>query len=246
MLWTGQNYRVTRDADLLVCGDPDTDEIMNTFQGICEVGQMQEDGMFFDARSVEVQKTTENIDRNAVRVKITGKLGSARIPLQIDIGFGDIVTPEPENLEYPSILNGQAAFLKSYPRYTMVAEKFEAMVSLGVANSRMKDFYDLWLMTNLFEFDGVILQEAIENTFSRRDTLLPTSAPKALTSEFYKNKQKQIQWNAFIRKLKPRHPPKDLADNILRISEFLMPVTDAIKNHKKSPRTWYPDCGWKQ
>jgi predicted nucleotidyltransferase component of viral defense system len=245
LVWTGQNYRVTRDADLLLSGDTDFSEILKTFQEVCGIESKQDDGMIFDARSVLVEKTTENVDRNAaVRVKLAGKLGSARIPLQIDIGFGDIVTPEPEILEYPSILNNQSPLLKSYSRYTMVAEKFEAMVSLGMANSRLKDFYDLWLMTNLFEFNNDILQEAIQNTFSRRGTPLSTTAPTALTPAFYEDKRKQTQWRAFIRKLKPQNPPKNLSENISRISEFIMPVAVSINNRNKGLQKWSPECGW--
>lgn len=150
-----------------------------------------EDGLEFDPTSVRGEEIRSPDEYDGVRIKLVGRLAGARIPLQVDIGFGDAVVPAPETIEYPSLLDLPAPRLRAYPREVVVAEKLQALVELGIANTRMKDFYDLWMLAGLFEFEGDRLARAIAATFERRRTPIPAEAPLALTSEFHADASKQ-------------------------------------------------------
>jgi len=154
LVWKGQNYRVTKDADLLGLGPADAEHLTDIFKEICQAASDDVDGIEFMPDTVRAAPIREEQAYDGIRVTLVGLLHQARIPLQVDIGFGDDVTPGPERIEFPTLLDAPGPKLLAYPRYTMVAEKLEAMVRLGVANSRMKDFYDVWLLSRLFEFDG--------------------------------------------------------------------------------------------
>jgi hypothetical protein len=150
----------------------------------------------------------------------------------------------PKKIEFPTLLDDSPPQLLAYPRYTMVAEKLETMVRLGMANSRMKDFYDLWLMSRLFGFEGQTLCDAIFNTFRRRSTPLPSGLPMAFTEEFRKDTQKQIQWQAFVRKSKPEDVSGDLASVIIDLEAFLMPASEASEGGKPFCMLWPPNGPW--
>ncbi len=172
------------------------------FQEICQA-QVEDDGLDFKAETVQGKQIKENQEYKGVRIKLNAFLTGTftRLDLQIDIGFGDAVTPQVRVAEFPTILEGfPAPSLKTYPPETVIAEKFQAMVSLGIANSRMKDFYDIWYLCQNFRFEGVTLSQAIKATFDRRKTPLPAEPPLALTAEFSEDAAKQAQWKAFIRK----------------------------------------------
>jgi len=168
-LWTEQRYRPTRDADFLARGENRPERFVALFKEICET-DVEDDGLHFDAGSVTAERITEDADYEGVRVKFVGYLENARIPIQIDLGFGDVITPAPIETEIPSLLDLPKAKLLTYPRESVVAEKFEAMISLGLANSRMKDFYDIGSLSRDFPFEGASLSEAIKNT-SRRNAI---------------------------------------------------------------------------
>jgi len=153
LVWKGQNYRVTRDADLLGFGNSDVEQLADLFRDICRV-EFQGDGMLYLPESLSAEEIREDQAYDGVRITLVGMLNQARIPLQVDIGFGDVITPAPEQVEYPALFDAPPPILNAYPRYTLVAEKLEAMVKLGLANSRMKDFYDIWLLSRLFSFEG--------------------------------------------------------------------------------------------
>jgi len=146
---------------------------------------VEDDGLRFDAGTVTAERITEDADYEGVRVKFVAYLENARIPIQIDLGFGDVITPGTVETEIPSVLGLPRAKLQTYPRESVVAEKFEAMVSLGLANSRMKDFYDLLSLSRELTFKGSVLSEAIQKTFARRGTPLPSGMPVAFTPEFF-------------------------------------------------------------
>ncbi|WP_179953059.1 nucleotidyl transferase AbiEii/AbiGii toxin family protein [Desulfobotulus mexicanus] len=154
LVWKGQNYRVTRDVDFLGFGSSNIRQLADEFSEICRI-EFQDDGMIYLPESLNAEGIRDNQEYDGVRISLVGLLNQARIPLQIDIGFGDAVTPAPEKIEYPTIFDSPPPVLKAYPRYTLVAEKVEAMVRLGMANSRMKDFYDIWLVSKLFFLMGV-------------------------------------------------------------------------------------------
>ena len=244
LVWKGQNYRVTRDADFLGFGNPDTEQLADLFRDICNV-KFRDDGMIYLSDTLKIAEIREDQEYDGVRITLVGLLNQARISLQIDIGFGDAITPAPENIEYPVLLDYPPPLLKAYPRYTLVAEKLEAMVKFGLANSRMKDFYDIWLLSRLFSFEGNILWNALENTFERRRTAFPASTPFAFTPVFYNDPQKQIQWHAFIKKSKPDIPVGDLGGVIAEISLFIMPVIESQQSNAPFECVWLPDQGWR-
>ena len=198
-LWSTETHRPTRDVDLPGFGESDEATLQQTFSDLCRV-PVSDDGLLFLADSIRVESIRDATEYGGVGVTLLGYLADARIPVQADFGFGDIVTPEPEQIEYPTLLEYPAPSLQAYPRETVVAEKYQALVNLGIANSRMKDFYDLWIMARQFDFDGVALSQAIQNTFMRRQTSLPAQTPSGLGANFYGDMQKNFQWNAFLRK----------------------------------------------
>lgn len=232
LVWLGQNYRVTKDADLLCSGPADAEHIAAVFKELCQVVSDDVDGIVFMADTVRAVPIREEQEYEGIRVALLGMLHQARIPLQIDIGFGDAITPAPEKITFPTLLNAPAPEILAYPRYTMVAEKLEAMVRLGIANSRMKDFYDVWFLSKLFAFDGRTLCEAVGNTFKRRSTPIPDGLPLAFTDDFRKDVQKQTQWRAFVRKAKPDTAADNLDVVIDDLAVFLMPVVEAVRQSR--------------
>lgn len=244
LLWKGHNYRVTKDADLLGFGSPDPNHVAGIFREICQAVPSDIDGVEFKSDSVRSVPIRENQEYEGIRVTLVGVLHHARIHLQIDIGFGDAITPDPEKMVFPTLLSLPAPHVLAYPRYTVVSEKFEAMIRLGIANSRMKDFYDIWLLSTLFGFDGDVLGEAIHNTFHRRSTPLPLGLPMAFTEEFRRDTQKQTQWRAFVRKSKPESVPESLDVTIAQVRAFVMPVLDAVREQTRSGLVWPTSGPW--
>ena len=244
LVWLGQNYRVTKDADLLCSGPADVEHIAVVFRELCQVVSDDVDGIVFVADSVRAVPIREEQEYGGIRVTLVGMLHKARIPLQIDIGFGDAITPAPEKITFPTLLNAPAPELLAYPRYTMVAEKLEAMVRLGIANSRMKDFYDVWLLSKLFAFDGRTLCEAVGNTFKRRSTPIPDGLPLAFTDNFREDVQKQAQWRAFVRKVKPDTAVDNFDVVIDDLAAFLMPVVEAVRQGRLLELLWGKGGHW--
>lgn len=203
-LWTGIPHRATRDIDLLGFGDPNPGSVQAVFAEILVVAA-EDDGVEFDLESLTAGLIRQDQAYGGVRVIVVAHIGGAKVRLQVDVGFGDAVTPEPGSVEFPTLLEFPAPVLRAYGRETVVAEKLEAMVQLGQANSRMKDFFDLHVLSRDFEFDGGVLVEAIRATFQRRGTSIPGSTPVALTSEFSEDPTKVLQWNAFMRKSHTPH-----------------------------------------
>jgi hypothetical protein len=167
-----------------------------------------------------------------------------RIPLQIDVGLGDAIVPAPEELEFPTLLEFPAPKLNAYPNESVVAEKFEAIVKLGMANSRMKDIYDLWVLAQRFQFESASLAAAIQATFATRQTVLPISLPLAFQADFYEVPSKQTQWKAFLRK-SGLNAESSLEEMIRVIREFVMPVAEEISNGHRKKKTWQAGGPWK-
>lgn len=238
-LWTGQSHRPTRDLDLLGRGTPSPDRLRDVFHDVCSA-TVADDGLLFLADDIQATGIKDNDEYQGIRVRIDSRLGNIRIPLQIDIGFGDVITPGPLTATYPTLLDFPAPLVQVYPRETVVAEKFHAMVVLGIANSRMKDFYDLWTLARQFEFDGTTLCAAIRATFERRRTPLPTIAPTALTLEFGTDRHKSIQWMAFIKKGRLVNQPPPLGDVVVLLEAFLMPPTLEAEPNASWNRHWQP------
>ena len=198
-LWYDLPHRPTRDADLLGFGPDDIDSAVATFREICQIAV--EDGIAFDPASVKGAVIRKEADYGGVRIDLQAKLDGARIALQVDIGFGDAVTPAPEAISYPVLLDDlPAPQLRAYPKYTVVAEKFHAICLLGMTNTRMKDYFDLWVLLGENTLDQAELRRAIEATFNRRKMAMPTSLPAGLSDAFAADTIKQAQWNAFLKK----------------------------------------------
>ena len=198
-LWYDTPHRPTKDADLLGFGAADADTLRTTFSVVCAIDA--DDGIRYGAANMKIAPIREDNVYGGMRLSLLAFVGSARLPVQVDIGFGDAITPAPELVTYPTLLDGMdAPRLRAYPVYTVIAEKFHAMVELGINNSRMKDFFDLAIIAQSSELEGRILIDAFRATFSRRGTALPTFTPIALTAEFAATPAKSQQWAAFLNK----------------------------------------------
>jgi predicted nucleotidyltransferase component of viral defense system len=219
IVWFDDPHRTTRDLDLLGFGDPSPQQMLATFREI--LAQAAADGVEFSMDALRIDRIREEAEYGGLRLRTTASVSGARISLTIDIGFGDALEPGVEVLDYPSMLGFPTARLGAYARETVIAEKFQAMVALGRVNSRMKDFYDIWLLGRSFSFDDDRLARAIAATFERRKTRIPQDLPDALTPAFAADKQKQRQWTAFVANV--AHEPGDLAKVVGDIADFLMP-----------------------
>jgi len=243
-LWTHDTYRPTRDADFLGRGDNAPERLVRLFRELCEL-EVEPDGLVFDADSVKAERITEDADYEGVRVTFTAQLDRARIPIQIDIGFGDAVTPAPVESDYPTLLSAPHPRLLVYPRETVVAEKFEAIVKLGIANTRMKDFYDLEVLARMFEFEGELLAKAIRTTFANRATELPTNGmPLAFTPEFHGDQNKNRQWTAFCDRIPNGTNVTDLKSVVEALKLFLSPVAAAAREQTPFATNWNPGGPW--
>ena len=222
--WTGAPHRPTRDLDLLGYGAPDIAVLEKVFRDLCAV-EVQPDGLVFQPDSVNGERIKDEEKYEGVRLHMTALLEKSRIPLQIDVGFGDRVVPAPEEIDFPTLLDFPAPHVKSYTRESMVAEKFEAMVKLGMLNTRMKDFFDIWTVSREFAFDAPTLSKAIKATFETRGTAVPNKPPVAFSPEFYDDREKNAQWKAFLNKAKLNAERKSLPEIAEALSAFLVPVS---------------------
>ncbi|MGS0756152.1 nucleotidyl transferase AbiEii/AbiGii toxin family protein [Roseateles sp. GG27B] len=233
-LWYEDPHRPTRDADLLGFGPDDADTLIAIFQDIAalELG----DGIVFDSNSLRADVIRENNSYGGTRINLVARLGSARCALQIDVGFGDAVTPMAETVTFPTLLSDfEAPVLRVYPVYTVIAEKYHAMVMLGQANTRMKDFYDLAVIARRTDLDGKTLAAAIAATFARRGTALPTERPLALTTEFSTDGAKLRQWQGFLNK--NRLVSGSLPDTVALLDRLLWYPTELASN-ALLPMSW--------
>ncbi len=243
-VWGAPASRPTRDIDLLAHLNNDVAAIVPVIRDICQQ-DVEPDGLTFEVDSLTGEVIKEEADYSGVRVTFLGFLQNARIAMQIDIGFGDVVEPAADLTDYPTILELAGPRLRAYPRETVVAEKYEAMVKLGQLNSRMKDFFDLWMLSRKFAFDGPLLTTAVSRTFANRQTAL-NSNPVAFTPEFAGDSVKQTQWRGFLRKSKLEIAPADLAETITSIREFLVPLTEALVAGQPFDMKWEPPGPWSE
>ncbi len=242
-LWAGDFYRPTRDIDVLALKSKSITSLKAIFQDICQIS-FHEDGLKYLPDTVKVEKIREDQHYSGFRVTLTAMLGEAKIHLQVDCGYGDAITPDAATHDFPTLLDFPAPRLLMYPKETVVAEKFEAIVRLGEANSRMKDFYDLWALACDFPFSGTVFALAIKNTFSRRRTPLPAGTPIAFQTTFIQNPIKQTQWRAFVRKTQFVKVEKDFGKTIDFVRSFLLLSLDSIVKSKSFEMTWPPGGPW--
>jgi len=241
--WGGSLSRATKDIDLLGRVTATVDELLDVVRD-CGSIAVEDDGLQFDPELVRGEEIRLQAKYDGVRVHCGARLGNARITLQIDIGFGDVITPQAQRIEYPTLLEFDPPSLLGYTPETSIAEKFEAMVVLDMANTRLKDFLDLWILSQAREFSGNVLAEAVDATFRRRGTPLPGSTPIALTSAFHLAAGKQAQWQAYVRKARVEGPTPTLEETVARIDTFLMPVVKALASGIPFASAWPPGGPW--
>jgi predicted nucleotidyltransferase component of viral defense system len=239
----GPASRPTMDIDLLGKIDNQLDTITTVMKDACLI-DVEPDGISFDAETVEAVRITEDAEYEGVRVGVRGSLGKARVSIQIDIGFGDVIVPNAISVSYPAILDFPAPELKGYTMESAIAEKFQAMVKLGVLNSRMKDFYDIWFLSHTFDFKGEILGEAIEKTFGKRNT--PVNLKAALFDpSFGMDRDKNFQWRGFIRKTKLTGAPETFEEIVAAVKLLLEPLAASIAEGKAFNRIWTAPGPWR-
>lgn len=241
-VWSKQPLRPTKDLDLMAYGEASEEYLRKVFTEICRIA-VDDDGIVFDPESIEINPIREDQEHDGQRIKLLAMLGNAKIRLQIDIGFGDAITPKASIIEYPSLLGSSPVMLKAYPKETVIAEKLNAMVVLGIANSRMKDFYDLWMMSKQFEFEGDILTKAIAATFERRNTALGDEIPLALTEEFTRDDAISLRWKNFIYKLRGSKDVPPFEQIISELKVFLLTPLEAAKAGTVLNKKWQSN-GW--
>ena len=242
-VWEVLPHRPTKDLDLLGRGSDDPAALREVFRRILSV-EVEPDGLEFDRDSIDVEPLHEGQDYEGVRVSLTARLGAARIPLQVDVAFGQAVRPEAVEETYPSLLGMPSPTLLTYPREVVVAEKFQAMNALGMTNSRMKDFFDIAYIADSFEFDAVRLAQALKATFERRRTPLPREAPLALTAGYFDSADRKRDWAAFRRRSGLEGGGESLEAACNRIGRLLLPVCGWIHEGTVPAARWKPDAGW--
>lgn len=240
--WEGMPHRVTRDIDLLGFGDDSVERVASVVRDLCEL-RVEDDGIVFDPDSVKAEEIRALDEYGGVRVTLFAKLGTAMIRTQVDVGFGDAVTPKPEELEFPTLLDFPKPKLRAYPVETVVAEKLVTIIELGMANSRMKDYFDLLYLSRTREFDGALLAKALKATAERRGVLIPDSEPFGLSAEFGEDAAKRRQWVAFGTRTRLAPEWADLSAVVKAISEFLLPVLRSARSEAAPPSKW-SNGGW--
>ena len=241
--WSGAPSRPTMDIDLLVTIDNSLETVVVAMKNVCRK-RVAADGMSFNAETMTAVRITEGTEHEGVRVRVRGGLGNARVSLQIDIGFGDVIVPGPSKIVYPALLDFPAPELNGYTMESMIAEKFQAMVKLGVLNSRMKDFYDIWMLSRSFDFKSEVLDEAVEKTFENRNTPI-TNVPTIFDPSFVQDADKKAQWQGFIRKAKLADAPGTFEDVVARIEFFLHPLVDVLAGQRTFRKTWTAPGPWR-
>lgn len=219
--WFDDPHRPTRDLDLLGFGDSSSEAMLAVWKEICDTAL--DDGITFASYALRAEPIREELEYGGLRLRTTATLAGARISVTVDIGFGDAVEPGIEEIDLPVLLDLPAPRLRAYARETVVAEKFQAMVALGHANSRMKDFYDVWILSKSYDFNKGRLARAIAATFRRRQTAIPEALPDAFTPAFFRNDGKLQQWSAFVHDLSAETPPFETI--ISELAAFIAPAT---------------------
>jgi len=243
-VWEAPLTRPTMDIDFLGRIENSVETLVKVTREICQ-REVEPDGVVFDVTDIHAERIAEDADYEGIRIRFRGSLDTARFVIQLDVGFGDIIVPAPESMDYPTILDLPAPHLRGYSRESTIAEKFEAMVKLGILNSRMKDFFDIWLMSRQFDFDGTILVEAIAKTFSTRGTKIPAE-PLALTDVFAKDATKATQWRGFVRRNRLSEAPKDLTEVIVSIGAFLKPISGSLAAGHVFKSIWKASGPWSE
>jgi predicted nucleotidyltransferase component of viral defense system len=243
-LWTGEMHRPTRDLDFLGFGENSDERLTSVFTTLCSIAA-PDDGLVFHIPTMSVEPIREEDEYGGRRVTVEVSLGQAKIKLQVDVGFGDAITPAAELVEYPTILGMDAPRLRAYPKETVIAEKVEAMVKLGQGNSRMKDFYDLLVLSRTFTFEGVNVRAAMAATFQRRGTTVPAGTPVGLSDMFAQDDSKKKQWKSFVRRSGLEKQVGELREVLTELTAFVLPpLLAAATLTDKFDKRWHPGGPW--
>lgn len=243
LVWLGEMVRPTRDADLLGFGDLSDDNLVDIFRDVC-AAEVEPDAMTYLADTIRVAAIRNEDAYGGRRVTLRAQLGSARLRVQVDVGLGDAVSPPPEWLDYPSLLDLPRPHLRAYRPETVIAEKVHAMVLLGTKNSRMRDFFDVYTLAKLQSFKGESLAGALVATFERRRTAIPDILPIAFTPEFAASREKQAQWRAFLAKNGLSSAPSRLTEVAEFLAQFMEPVMKAARTGTVFAESWKPGGLW--
>jgi hypothetical protein len=240
--WRAPLSRPTVDIDLMGRTSNELEHIEAVAREVCSV-ESEPDGVEFDAASVKVARIKEDAEYEGVRVRFRAVLAGAQVPMQIDIGFGDVITPQPTTVEYPTLLDFPCPVLLAYPKETVIAEKLEAMTILGLLNSRFKDYFDLWLLSRLYGFEGSVLGDAIVATFRHRKTQIE-ALPVGLSEAFGSDPARQKQWAAFLRRSRFKTAPSELREAIQVVRGFSHPPLSAAASGSPFTAFWTPGGSW--
>jgi len=236
-LWDAPLSRPTIDVDLMGRQVLSPDELEQIIKDVC-VQTVPDDGCRFEATTVRAQPIRLEDQYGGIRVAFISHIGKIRLNMQVDVGFGDVIVPGPIPIDFPALLDFPTPHLLAYSPESAIAEKFQAMVMLDSANSRMKDFYDIWLLASGHPFEGAVVSHALQATFTQRQTPLPVDIPTALTDRFVKERLKQTQWNAFVRKSHLAPEQMSLNEVVEVLRGFLMPPLRAAAKRESFDRHW--------
>jgi predicted nucleotidyltransferase component of viral defense system len=242
-VWRAPVSRPTRDMDFLGRIDNDIGAIAEAVRDVCST-EVEPDGLEFNPDTIEAERIAEDADYEGVRVYFRGNLGNAQISMQFDVGFGDKIVPRAAKIEYPTIIEMPSPVLTGYTMESTIAEKFEVMIKLGFLNSRMKDFFDIWLLSRLFEFNGKTLVAAISSTFQTRNTDI-SQYSSVFSAEFMADKSKATQWEAFLKRTAIESAPSQFSAVVEQISVFLGPPAEAVANGTAFGKSWRSGGPWK-
>jgi len=242
LTWPSKIIRTTRDMDFRAYVDSDLEAISKTIQEICVV-DVEPDAIRFDAESVRVELIAEHADFPSVRARLVGYIDNVRIHIQIDIGFSDEIKPKPSLVHFPTILDLPAPEIYTYHPETVLSEKVDAIFYHGEMNTRMKDFYDIWVISNDFQIEGGLLVEAMNTTFRNRGTHIEPRLSELFSDDFIK--EKSDLWKTFLYGIvEENEVSSDFKTILARIMEFVQPVLDTITSNGQLDKTWNPNDGW--
>ena len=244
LLWDAASSRTTRDIDLMGFGESNLNELGRVFRDVC-LQTVPDDGLRFVPDSVRVETIREEQEYGGVRIRLYALLERARIPIQVDIGFGNPPFPAARTVTWPGLMDFPKTKLKVYPPEASIAEKLEAMVRFGIANSRMKDFYDIWWMASHFSFRSAVLGKSIAATFRGRQMNIPQPAPLALQEEFYRDSMRNAQWNAFLHRVQLHEIPPSFPELGRFLQDFLVPILKSIPSGESLNTNWKPGGPWR-
>lgn len=242
-VWNPRGHRTTRDADFLAEITYTSGELEQVVRDICTT-EVEPDGLAYLTDTVEAKEIRQTSHYKGYRVTMLAMLGRAQIPVQIDVGFGDAVTPEPWELKYPTILDQPAPSLLGYPKETVIAEKLEAMISIGLENTRFKDIYDIIILQRSYAFDGLLLTKAVKATFKRRETTVPEDEVHPFGAIYCNETMNQTRWEAFLRKIDTNVVTTDLCEAIHELTVFCWPLIQTLKDNTIRLGLWTPESGW--